>query len=115
MKNEVKTMRVQSLVMAIAIAAIFPIAASAQGFNNININLNDVMVGQRMQDMSRQLDSANASGFIGRKHHKHMKNKKDHHMAVLMQDANSQNPIIDMHQSVDAQAPVSAVDNHVAP
>lgn len=108
-------MRALSIVMAIAIAAIFPIAASAQGFNNININLNDVMVGQRMQDMSRQLDNANATAFIGKKHHKHVKNKKDQHMAVLMQDANSQNPIIDMHQGGDAQVPVSAVDNHVAP
>ena len=81
-------MKIQSTVFAIAIMALFPIAASAQGFNNININLNDVMVGQRMQEMASRLDQANAaSAFTVKKHNKkHDKQNRDHKMAAVQQD-----------------------------
>ena len=63
----------------------FPVAAFAEGFGNLNINLNDVMLGQRMQDMSQRLnDAGSASIFKAKKEHrKHEKRNKDHKMAML--------------------------------
>lgn len=88
-------MRTQLISLAIAILAVFPLAANAQGFNNININLNDVMVGQRMQAMSQRLNDIDSSTvFSAKKHQKHAKKNKNHRMAHL-QAANDQNPIDD--------------------
>lgn len=77
-------MKIQALIAAIAILAIFPVVSNAQGFNNINVNLNDVMVSQRNMELSRQLNDANASmTFAKKKHHK--KDKK--HQLAHVQDA----------------------------
>lgn len=88
-------MRTQIISMAVAALTMFPIAANAQAFGNININLNDVMVGQRMQDMSRQLSNANDSMSIAPKaHRKHEKKNKNHRLAVL-HDVNDATPAVD--------------------
>ncbi|MBX9570255.1 MAG: hypothetical protein K2X77_15255 [Candidatus Obscuribacterales bacterium] len=96
-------MRIQNIVLAIAVIAICPLSASAQAFGNLNINLNDVMVGQRMQDMSQQLSSVDASAFKAKKQRKHDKKNKNHRMALL-HDANSQNTAADANQAVDENA-----------
>ncbi len=81
-------MKIQTTISALAIMMLFPLAASAQGFNNININLNDVMVGQRNQDMARMLDQVNSSAVFAVKKHskKHDKQNRDHKMASLKQE-----------------------------
>ena len=94
MKTRYKEMKKLTAIVAISIMAFFPIAAYAQGFGNLNINLNDVMVGQRMQDMSQRLNDANsASIFTPKKHHqKHEKRNKNHKMALMSApDATSAN------------------------
>ena len=94
-------------------------AANAQGFgNNININLNDVMVGQRMQDMQQRLNNANVDAmFVAKKHHQKQDKKNKHRMALLQNNddaANSNNnvgTVSAVNQVTDAAAqPASSVN-----
>ena len=75
-------MKILNAILAMSVIALFPISASAQGFNNININLNDAMMQQRNQEMAARLDQANRDGvFTAKKHHE--KHNKNHKMALL--------------------------------
>lgn len=79
-------MKIQAIISLTALLSIFPLCANAQGYNNnININLNDVMVGQRMQEMSQKLNDVNASSIFKVKRHnpKHEKKNKVQRAALL--------------------------------
>jgi hypothetical protein len=82
-------MKTVTTILALSIITFFPMAAFAEGFGNLNINLNDVMVGQRMQEMSQRLnDAGSASIFKAKKEHKkHEKKNKEHKMAMLQDNA----------------------------
>ena len=83
-------MKIQNTILAISVMSLFPISASAQGYNNVNINLNDVMVGQRMQDMAARLDDANRDGVFAPKKH-HDKHNKNHKVAMLKGEISNTN------------------------
>ena len=94
-------MKLQATIAAIAILAIFPLVSNAQGFNNINVNLNDVMVSQRMQEMSQRLNDAQELAPAPKKHKKHEKKAKNHRMALL------QNADVQQADTVQAPAPAT--------
>lgn len=106
-------MKVQGIALAIAILAVMPVSANAQAFGNLNINLNDVMVGQRMQDMSQRLSNVDASAFKQKKERKHDKKNRNHRMALL-HDASAQSAVLDQGQNVDGAAS-QAVEAPVVP
>lgn len=74
-------MKTLKTFIAINILAFFPLAASAQSFGTLNINLNDVMSGQRMQAMSETLKNANSHSIFEKTHR--AKKQKTHKMALL--------------------------------
>lgn len=78
-------MKIQTTIFAVTMMLLFPMSAGAQGYNNLNINLNDVMVSQRLQDMTSRLDDANSRSLLTVKKHdkKHDKQMKHHKVALL--------------------------------
>lgn len=76
-------MKTLAILLAFNVLTFCPLAANAQSFGNININLNNVMVGQRMQDMSARLDGANA--VFAKKQKRERRNKS--HKVALLHDA----------------------------
>lgn len=99
-------MKLLATVLATTIITFFPMEAFAQGFgNNLNINLNDVMVGQRMQDRSQKLnDAQRASIFAPKKeHHKKEKKNKNHKLALLQGEiSNSDSAASNLSSAHDA-------------
>ncbi len=82
-------MKIQAILTLVAILAIFPLAADAQGYN-INVNLNDAMVSQRNLEMAQRLNDANALATPSVKHHHWKLHKNKAERAVLLQKTNSE-------------------------
>lgn len=78
-------MKSKSTLTLAALLFFIPLSANAQGFGSLNINLNDVMVSQRMQDMSQRLKDADSNSMQSQKKEKHKRNKKheDHRVACV--------------------------------
>lgn len=73
-------MKIQATILLVTFLSFSPLAANAQAA--ININLNDVMVSQRRQEMSNLLNSYSTVS-VKPKHEKRSKKNKDRRVAVM--------------------------------
>lgn len=104
-------MKSKSIITLAAILFFIPLSANARGFGGagLNINLNDVMVSQRTQDMSQRLRDYDFNSMPEPKKEHHRRNKKheDQKMACIQKADTEQAATTDAGSAVSSSTTLS--------